>query len=196
VDEISSRFQEAIARFDVANAEDPNRETWQGRESPRELLYAQRMTEWLERLAPDASEALRLAARSQHIRRWTIPRADYPEGRKGYHQWRTTLAGFHAEEAGGILRDVGYGEETVARVQSLLRKEKLRSDPEAQLLEDVICLVFLEHYFLDFSKGHGEEKVIDILRRTWRKMSPRGQKAALEMELPAEASALVQKALA
>ncbi|MEK6711104.1 MAG: DUF4202 domain-containing protein [Nitrospinota bacterium] len=191
----AARFQAAMERLDAANREDPHREVFEGEEYPKELLYALRMTEWLGRLEPGASEALRLAVRSQHLCRWAIPRGRYPKDRKGYLQWRTELARFHAERAGAILREAGYGEETAARVQSLLRKERLKSDPEAQLLEDVACLVFLESYFLDFSRQHGEEKIIDILRKTWKKMSPRGQEAALAMALPPEAGALVGKAL-
>ena len=154
------------------------------------------MTEWLVRLEPGASEALRLAARSQHLCRWMIPRSDYPMTRQGYHQWRTTLARFHADKAGEILRDVGYDEPTVSRVQSLLRKEGLKSDPETQALEDVACLVFLEHEFSDFARRHDEAKVINILARTWKKMSSRGHAAALALDLPPEDRALVQKALA
>ena len=191
----AARFQAAMERLDAANREDPHREVFEGEEYPKELLYALRMTEWLGRLEPGASEALRLAVRSQHLCRWAIPRGRYPKDRKGYLQWRTELARFHAERAGAILREAGYGEETAARVQSLLRKERLKSDPEAQLLEDVACLVFLESYFLDFSRQHEEEKVIGILRKTWKKMSPRGQEAALAMALPPEAGALVGKAL-
>jgi hypothetical protein len=152
------RFAAAIAQFDAANREDPNRERFEGQEHPRELLYAQRMTRWLERLAPDASEALGLAARCQHLCRWQIPRSDYPMDRRGYLQWRSHLARFHAEKAGEILREVGYDEQTIIRVQCLVRKERLKLDPEAQLLEDVICLVFLESYFADFARKHDEER--------------------------------------
>src|SRR5438552_16391965 len=172
--EMSGKFRAAIERFDAANAADPGSE---------ELVYAQRMSEWLEKLAPDASEAVKLAARSQHIRRWEIPRNRYPMNRAGYHRWRNELAAFHAKMAGEILREVGYDEAMVGRVQSLLKKERLKEDPEAQLLEDVICLVFLEHYFADFAKEHDEEKVIGILRKTWRKMSVRGHEAALKLPL-------------
>jgi hypothetical protein len=154
------------------------------------------MTGWLERLAPEASEPLRLAIRAQHLCRWTIPRSQYPMDRRGYHQWRTHLARFHAEKAGEILCEVGYDAATIARVQALLRKEGLKSDPETQLLEDVACLVFLESYFADFSRQHDEEKLITILRRTWLKMSPRGHQAALALDLPLEARALIEKALA
>lgn len=189
-------FEAAIARFDAANGEDPRRERLDGAEQPKELVYARRMSEWLERLAPDASEALRLAVRCQHIQRWTMPRRHYPEGREGYRRWRTDLAQFHAETAGRILTEVGYDEATIARVQALLRKERLKSDPETQRLEDVVCLVFLQYYFADFARQHDEEKLIGILRKTWRKMSERGRQAALTIDLPPELKALVLKALA
>ncbi|MEW5943098.1 MAG: DUF4202 domain-containing protein [Pseudomonadota bacterium] len=191
------RFAEAIARFDAANAEDPNRELSQGAEHPKELLYAKRMTAWLDRFAPDASEALKLAARSQHIRRWVIPRGEYPMNRQGYNAWRNTLAKFHAETAGRILQEVGYDEETVRRVESLLLKERIELDPEGQTLEDVICLVFLESYFAEFASHYSEPKLIGILRKTWKKMSPRGHEAALGIlsKLPAELRAVVEKAL-
>ncbi len=190
------RFEAAIRRFDEANREDPNREVFEGREHPRELLYAQRMTHWLDRLAPEASEPLRLAARSQHLCRWQIPRQQYSMDRAGYHRWRTRLYAFHAEKAGKILREVGYDAATVARVEQLLKKLRLKSDPEVQLLEDVICLVFLENYFADFSRRHDEAKLITILQKTWRKMSPQGRQVALQLPLSGEARALVEKALA
>ena len=189
------RFEAAIARFDAANADDPRREVFDGVEYPRELVYAQRMTSWLEKLAPDAPETLRLAARCQHIRRWTIPRRTYPMDRSGYRAWRTRLAEFHADTAGEILRDTGYDEQTVRRVQSLLRKEKLKLDPEVQLLEDVICLVFLESYFSDFAKQHDQDKLVGIVRKTWKKMSPHGHQAALALNLPPSARSIVEKAL-
>ena len=173
----------AIARFDAANAGDPNRDLVDGIEQPRELVYARRMTETLERFAPDAPDVVRLAVRCQHIRRWTISRADYPDGRDGYRGWRNDLARFHAETAGGILRGVGYGDALVARVQALLRKERLKTDPDVQLLEDVACLVFLQHYLPAFAPRHDEDKVVNILRKTWRKMSARGQAAALRLDL-------------
>lgn len=191
-----ARFDEALARFDAANGEDPNKEVFEGIEHPKELLYARRMTAWLDELAPDASEALKLAARCQHIRRWAIARNTYPMDRHGYKQWRTTLAKYHAETAGKVLREVGYGEETIGRVQSLLRKERLKLDPETQLLEDVACLVFLENYFAGFAQQHDEDKLIGIVRKTWAKMSPQGHEAALKLNLPPEAVAIVKKALA
>lgn len=191
-----ARFTAAIARFDAANGEDPNTEVFEGAAYPKELLYARRMTAWLGKLAPNASEVVQLAACCQHIRRWTIPRSQYPMDRPGYKQWRTTLAKFHAETAGKILGEVGYDEETIGRVQALLRKEHLKLDPEVQLLEDTICLVFLESYLADFAGRHEEAKLIDIIRKTWRKMSPRGHKAALALDLPPDLRRLVEQALA
>lgn len=192
--EPSARFREALARFDRANAEDPRAETVDGAAHPKELLYARRMSAALERFAPDASEVVRLAARCQHVRRWTVPRADYPPGRAGYRRWRTDRGRFHAETAGGILREAGYGDDAVGRVQALLRKERLKTDPEAQLLEDVVCLVFLRHHLAPFAARHEDEKVVGILRKTWRKMSGRGRAAAREVDLAPELRALVERA--
>ena len=186
----TERFQLAIQRFDAENAQDPNVELVDNVSHPKELIYSKRMSDWLTRLEPSAPEALQLAARAQHIRRWEIPRASYPMDRAGYHRWRTDLGKFHAQTAGRILAEVGYDE-----VQSLLRKERLKADPDTQLLEDVICLVFLENYFAPFSELHDEAKLIGILRRTWAKMSPRGHEAALKLDLPTEKRQLVEKAL-
>jgi len=176
------RYARAIARFDAANAEDPRRDVDNGRESPKELLYAERLTSMLVRFAPEASEELRLAARCQHIQRWKIPRADYPMTRPGYQHWRTRLRDFHADLADTILRDVGYGDATIARVQSLIRKEELKTDAEAQTLEDVVNLVFLESYlqeFVDTHAGYDTAKFADILKKTAKKMSARGREVAL-----------------
>jgi hypothetical protein len=191
----AERFTKAIQCFDAAHAEDPQKEVVDGVSYPKELLYAQRMTAWLGRFAPDASEALRLAARCQHIRRWMIPRQDYPMDRRGYLQWRTALAKFHAESAGEILRQVGYEEVLVGRVQSLLRKEGLKRDPEVQCLEDVICLVFLESYCADFARQHDVAKMLPIIRRTWDKMSPRGQEVARTLNLSPVVHQLLEAAL-
>ena len=190
------RFHAAIARFDAANAEDPTTEVFQGVIHPKELLYAQRMTTWLDKLAPDASEALRLAVRCQHIQRWSIPRHTYPMDRTGYLRWRTTLAKFHADTAATILRDVGYDDATIRRVQTLLRKESLKRDPEVQCLEDVICLVFLENYFAEFATQHDEAKILDIVQKTWKKMSARGHEVALTLSMSPAARQLVEHALA
>ena len=192
-DDAAARFRDAILRFDAANAEDPNTEVDGGVPQPKELVYANRMTAALHRFAPDASETVRLAARCQHIRRWTIPRGDYPEGRAGYRQWRTDLAVFHADTAAAILRDVGYDERTIARVEALVRKDRLKADPDVQLLEDVICQVFLTHYLADFAAKHDADKVADILKKTWRKMSDDGRAAVTSLELPEAVRALVAR---
>ena len=190
------RFKAAIARFDAANAEDPTTEVFQGVVYPKELLYAQRMTTWLDKLTLDAPEALRLAVRCQHIQRWTMPRHTYPMDRTGYLRWRTTLARFHADTAATILRDVGYDDGTIRRVQTLLRKESLKRDPEVQCLEDVICLVFLENYLAAFATQHDEAKILDILQKTWKKMSSHGHEVALTLPMSPEARQLVEQALA
>jgi len=176
----SGRYAEAIARFDAANAEDPNTESTGGVAAPKELVYARRMTAMLERYAPDAPEAVRLAVRCQHIRRWEIPRASYPRTPEGYQAWRARLLDHHAGLAAGTLRDAGYDESMIARIASIVRKERLKTNPEAQLLEDVAALVFLEHYVAGFVAGHpeyAEAKLRDILQKTFRKMSPRGRGA-------------------
>ena len=191
----SERFREAVARFDRVNAEDPNVETADGASHPKELLYARRMSDALERFAPEASEVVRLAVRCQHIRRWTVPRDTYPAGRDGYRRWRSDLGRFHAETAGGILREIGYDDVTAGRVQALLRKERLKADPEVQLLEDVVCLVFLDHYLAPFAAQHEDEKVVGILRKTWRKMSARGRATALDLDLAPELRTLVARAV-
>jgi hypothetical protein len=193
------RFEQAIARFDAANAEDPNHESVAGQAHPKELVYAQRVSEMLQRFAPESSEALQLAARCQHIRRWTIPRSDYPQTTFGYKQWRTHLKKFHAETAARILREVGYDDETVAKVQSLLRKEALKVNADTQTLEDIVDLVFLEYHLDDFVKKYSqydEAKLADILRKTWKKMSPRGHEAALKLiHIPAHLVPFVVKAV-
>ena len=192
-----ARFAAAIAVFDAANADDPNQDidadghTW-----PKEVLYAQRMSSCLAHVAPTASEAVRLAARSQHIRRWAIPRRTFPMDRPGYHHWRNSLKKHHAELAGQLLTEVGYDAVTIARVQTLVQKQQLATDADTQLLEDVICLVFLEHYFLDFARQHPEDKVIDIVQKTWRKMTARGHELALQLPLTTETQRLITKALA
>ncbi len=195
MNENPKRFEDALRLIDAANSEDPNTESFEGEDYPKELLYSMRMTKWLETIEPQASEALRLAVRSQHIRRWEIPRSEYPLDRKGYHQWRTRLYDYHGEKAAEILEKVGYDEETISRVRKLLKKKGLKSNPETQTLEDVACLVFLESYFWDFSRLHDEEKIIGILRKTWVKMSACGQEAARELSLNAGAQDLLNKAL-
>ena len=188
-----SRFDTAMARIDAVHAEDPEKDA---AGKPKELAYAQRMSAWLEKLAPQAPEPLELAVRCQHLRRWAIPRASYPEGKVGYLRWRKEESLAHASLAGEILQHAGYGENIVKRVQSLVKKERIKHDPEAQTLEDVTCLVFLEHEFPAFASKHDEAKLVDILQKSWAKMSPQGHEAALSLRLPAPLRALVEKALA
>ena len=192
----TQRFRRAIEEFDRANVDDPNFERVSGTLQAKELVYSQRMTATLDEFEPTAPEVVRLAARCQHIRRWTVPRSTYPEGRDGYRRWRSDLAQFHAETAADILTGVGYDADTVQRVQVLLRKARLKVDAEVQLLEDVACLVFLTYYLPAFVEQHEELKVIEVLRKTWRKMSTRGQSVALELDLPDDLRSLVGSAIA
>ena len=187
-----SRFEYALARIDAAHAEDPEKEDGQA----KELVYAQRMSAWLAKLLPQASEALQLAVRCQHLRRWTIPRASFPEGKVGYLSWRKQESLAHAALAGELLAQAGYDAEVVKRVQPLIKKERIKHDAEAQALEDVTCLVFLEFEFAPFAAKHPDDKVIDILRKTWPKMSAQGQQEALKLPLPASLKKLVERALA
>ena len=191
----STKFERAIAQFDALNSKDPNIEVFEGKNYPKEVLYAQRMSHSLSAFDPNASEVLQLAARCQHLCRWEIARSEYPTGKVGYHQWRNSLKMLHADKANEVLTTIGYNEEVIERVQFLVLKKQLKKDAETQTLEDVICLVFLEFYFMPFAAKHTEEKVIDILRKTWRKMSAEGQAAALKLPLSEEAKTLVRKAL-
>ncbi len=192
----NKRFANAIMYIDEINSIDPNMELIKGKNVPAELLYSQRMTNWLNKLDPNTSEALQLACRCQHIRRWDIARDKYPMDRKGYLQWRVALGKYHGEVAGKILRDVGYDDEIINQVASLLQKKNLKRDPEAQMIEDVSCLVFLEFYFAKFATKHDEEKIINIVRKTWKKMSPLGHQAALKLDMDQTIKTLILKALA
>jgi len=191
----SDKLKQAYHLFDSANQEDPHTEVFQGKSYPKELLYSQRMTEQLNSFAPNASEALQLTARCQHICRWEIARDTYEMNRTGYLRWRQQLKKFHAEKAASILEEVGYSQEMINKVKFLLEKKQLKKNEETQTLEDVICLVFLEHYFETFAAKHPEEKTIDILQKTWRKMSEKGHAAALKLPLSENALQLVSKAI-
>lgn len=192
----STQLQQAFAAIDAVNKADPNMELLEDIELPATLLYGTRMSSMLERFAPNASDVVQVAARAQHIKRWAIPRSDYPAGKKGYYDWRQTLGKKHAEWTGEILAELSFDEQFIARVGALLRKERIKADPECQQLEDVICLVFLAHYAEAFAAQHSEEKVIDILQKTWRKMSELGHAYALEQVYPPAVQALVKRALA
>ncbi len=181
--------------IDAVNAQDPTQVGQGDAAVPAELLYGRRMSEILDRFCPDASEPLEIATRGQHIERWIIPRSDYPEGRTGYLQWRTALKNRHAERVAGLMQARGYAPEIVDRTQAIIRKERLKYDADAQTLEDVACLVFLEHYLVDFAARHDDDKLADILAKTWHKMSPAGHEAALRLPLPASIPVLLQKGL-
>ena len=185
----------AFQHFDEANKQDPNTEIFEGATYPKEVLYGIRMTERLNEYDPTASEALRLTARCQHICRWEIPRESYEMNREGYLRWRQELKKFHATKAASILEDVGYDKDTIDNVKFLLQKKQLKKNEETQALEDVICLVFLEFYFEPFAHKHEEDKTIDILQKTWRKMSVKGQEAAFKLPLSKFSLDLITKAL-
>lgn len=194
------RYQKAIAAFDNANAQDPNKEMSGGKEFPKELLYAQRMTEMQERFAPDASEAVKLACRAQHIQRWKSPRSDYPMDKKGYMLWRTNLYKFHAETAGALMKEAGYDDEMIERVKSIVGKKNLKTNPETQLMEDVVDLVFIEHYMLHFAEqkpDYDEAKWILIIKKTWDKMSDSAHEFALagKIKLPEALVPLILKSI-
>jgi len=194
-----TRFNNTIAAFDARNAQDPNTLRINGAEQPKELVYSERMSEMLERYAPDASEALKLATRAQHIQRWDIPRAEYPMTKQGYMQWRGKLKLVHADIAAKVMAENGYHEDMIQQVCSLLKKENLRSNPDMQILEDVIVLSFLEHdleAFVEKNHAYTEEKFMAILRKSYLKMSAKGQEAALSLiNIPEHLLPVVQKAI-
>ena len=190
-----ARFRAAIHRFDEINAQDPNREMVAGQAHPRELLHAERLTHWVLILAPDASEELRLAARCQHLCRWMIPRDRYPMTRAGYHEWRNELRRFHALKSGEVLLAAGYPEEFTQRVQDLNLKKNFPSDPDCRVLEDALCLVFLQFQLADLASRTDETKVINALRKSWKKMTEAARAQALGLSYSAVERELLQKAL-
>lgn len=190
-----SRFQTAIQKIDEANAQDPHSDFDGAAARPRELLYAERLSSWVQRLEPKASEVLRLAARCQHLCRWKVPRSTYPMDRAGYLKWREDLKKFHAEKSGEILREAGYDDATIEKVRVLNLKKNFPNDPEARVIEDALCLMFFEHQFAEIAREHPEEKVIGILQKTWKKMTPRAREVALALPLGSKEKELVGKAL-
>lgn len=193
---MSEPLAQALAAIDAANAMDPNHEVDRhGEMHPKELLYSRRMTEELHAFTPAPSAHLEIAARAQHIERWTSARSDYPEGRTGYKQWRAELGLFHAKRAGEIMAGVGYADDDIERVKYLVQKRGLKRDPETQTLEDVICLVFLRYYLEDFATKHTEEKLIDIIQKTWKKMSTNGHAAALKISYSEKVLEILKRAL-
>lgn len=193
--EIDKQLHETLLAIDYANSLDPNKEMVGHDEVAKELIYGQRMSEELARFSPRASDTLQVAARAQHIERWKSPRSDYPDGLSGYKKWRSQLSLFHAQRAGEIMATKGYSTDAIDKVKYLIQKRQLKRNPETQTLEDVICLVFLKHYFVSFVAKHEEPKIIDILQKTWVKMSEKGQKWALEIDFPPQIIKLLQKTL-
>jgi hypothetical protein len=192
----SRAFEAALRRFDEENARDPNRERVDGVEHPRELIYAQWLTDWVLRLCPGASEELRLAARCQHLCRWMVPRDSYPMTRAGYLKWREGLKHFHAEKAGTILRELGYPEESIMRVRNLNLKKDFPQDPESRVLEDALCLVFLERQLDELASKTTDEKMVNALQKAWKKMTPAAHAFALKLSFSPRGQALIKQALA
>jgi len=196
-----SVFDKAIALIDAANSEDPNRVAVDGKDWPKEFLYSHRMSDMLQRFAPDAADAMKLAIRAQHVQRWKSPRDAYSMDRIGYLKWRKDLYKFHANTAADLLAQAGYDEDVIGRVKQAVAKQRIKENPDTQLLEDVTDLVFIEHYMLAFVDRHpdyDEEKWLDIIRKTWKKMSDRAQQFALSgsIRLPETLVPLIQKAVA
>jgi len=190
------RFELAKLAFDQLNALDPVTETVAGNPVPRLVLQADRLSRWIERIEPNASEALRLAARCQHLERWKIAREEFPPGRSGYLQWRTKLARFHADRAESVLRGAGYDDELIQAVRRIVTKQNLHSNPDTQTMEDALCLVFLEFELDAFlAKYPDEDRAVEILQKTWKKMSPRGHEAALTLPFEPRARKLIEAAL-
>jgi hypothetical protein len=190
------RLARAIAAIDAANADDPETIEVGGEIRPKEQAHAEMMTEWVRRLDPDAVDAQLIAARAHHLRRWSIPRGSYPEGRAGYLRWRTALKKQHADEVGKILMREGYEADVIELVQHIVRKDGLKTDAMVQTHEDALCIVFLETQLLDLARDQGDDKTVDIIRKTVVKMSEQGIAAALALDLPTEAVSLIGRAMA
>ncbi|MST94427.1 MAG: DUF4202 domain-containing protein [Pedosphaera sp.] len=190
-----ARFTEAIYRFELANRRDPNQEMADGAMYPRELLYARRLSAWVLKLCPEASEELRLAAHCQHLCRWEIPRASYEMTRAGYLKWRHDLKQFHARKAGEILHETGYPEAAVVRVQDLNLKKNFPTDPESRVLEDALCLVFLQFQLADLAAKTDNDKLINALQKSWKKMTSAAHAEALKLAFGPRESELLQRAL-
>ena len=192
---MNERLDRVLRLIDEANAQDPHREIWQGKVQPKELLYGLRMTEWLERLRPEASDLLRIAARGQHLRRWEVPRDGYPATREGYLKWRSYLYGFHSDRVAELMAQAGYAPESIERVKTMVRKKGLKTDPDVQAIEDAACLVFLEFYFPEFAATQPAEKLPGIVRKTWAKMSEQARQLALEIQFTDSIRSMLLQAL-
>ncbi|WAC13608.1 DUF4202 domain-containing protein [Dyadobacter pollutisoli] len=190
-----NRLERAFELFDAYNRNAPEHLVYDGVDFPTEYFYAIKLYEWVKKLEPEASESLLLASRSQHIGRWEIARNSYPVGRVGYLKWRSDLGRFHAQKASEILESVGYEQDIVDRVRQIILKQRIKADGEVQTMENALCLVFLEFQYDDLIAKLSEEKMIDILRKTWAKMSDPGRNMALSLDYSEEGLSLIQKAL-
>ena len=190
------RLQATLDAIDAANAGDPNRIRVRGAERPKEQAHAELASEWVERLAPGASDALRIAARAHHVRRWELPRSQYPEGKAGYHRWRRELQQRHAAILGEILAEHGWDEETAERARAIIRKQGLGRDPEVQVFEDALCLVFIETQFTALRESMADDaKLTDVVRKTAKKMSDLALAEVAALPLAKEDLALIESAL-
>jgi hypothetical protein len=196
--ELERRIEATIAAFDALNATDPTRLELGATGTPRELARALRLSAWVATLAPDASPALRLAARCQHLMRWKIPRTSFPEGRAGYHQWRRHAAAFHAEQAARVMTAEGWDAATIQAVQRIVQKQGLGTNPDVQTMEDALCLAFIESDLEPFARGKSEEQLLGIVRSTWRKMSCAARSLAPPLLAPLSPTvrSLVERAIA
>lgn len=194
-EKIMNLMEKAIALFDAYNQQDPRHIEWQGVSYAFEYFYALQLYNWVRKLEPAASESLLLASRCQHIGRWKSPRENYPQGKAGYLTWRSELRHFHSDTAGALMLEAGYNEDAVREVQRIILKDHLKTDHEVQVMEDALCLVFLQFQYEDFIKNHDETKVIRILQKSWKKMSPQGREQALALDYQGTGKGLIDKAL-
>ena len=192
---MNDRLQQTLRRFDEYNAADPNLFTWEGQTCPQELFLARKLHEWVMTLAPDASEALVLASRCQHIGRWEITRDSYPEGRIGYLTWRKALARHHAQIADRIMQETGYPQDVRDRVTAILMKQGIKQDPDVQVMENALCLVFLQYQYEAFHPAH-PDKIVEILRKSLLKMDGAGHQQALTLPYSPTGMAYLKQALA
>ncbi|MDN3380836.1 MULTISPECIES: DUF4202 domain-containing protein [unclassified Pseudoalteromonas] len=193
-------FEQVITSIDKANKQDPNHELLDEQKQAKEHVYALRMTQMLNRFAPEADELMHIAVRGQHIERWRSPRSDFPMNKQGYHQWRSALYEFHAGRVVELMQQAGYEKQACERVYNAVAKKQIKRNPDSQLVEDIASLVFIEHYMLAFAQSkpdYDEQKWIGILQRTWQKMSPQAHDFVLagHITLPAPLVPLIEKAL-
>lgn len=191
----TAQLRQALDRIDEINRADPHKIRIRSESRPKELTHAAMVSAWIERLRPDPDDALRLAARGHHVRRWAIPRGEYPQGRRGYLRWRRELHDLHAATLGEVMTEAGYDAAVIERAQDLVRKRNLRRDPDAQALEDALCLVFLETQLGEFRTRQPDDRMAKILRKTWDKMSAEARALAVELDLAPDDRRFLQRVL-